>query len=103
MREEKPIRITIVLDSETKFLFQRLGYINNRGRVIAKYGHFTEVVLNLIKTPFKGKDILELEFPRFLMIQNEKKIQKLREDNANLGSEILKVRDRIKNLGGKNE
>ena len=102
MRQDKPVRITITLDNETRFLFIRLGCINKRGKVIAPHGHFTEMLLNLIKTPFRNKDILEVEFPRFLMIQNEEKITKLREENARLGSSIVALKDRINNLGGKN-
>ncbi len=94
MPVKKKLKLNFRPSSKTRFLLTKLGYISKRGSIIGARGKFTDFINNVIVRSFENKAILEIEFPRFQIVNKRNQIDLLQKEILNFSLEIQRINDR---------
>lgn len=93
MPVKKNLKLNFRPNSKARFLLTKLGYISKRGNIIGERGKFTDFINTLVVRTFENKAILEVEFPRFQIVNKRIQIDLLQKEIMNLALEIQKIND----------
>lgn len=90
---KKDVILNFRPSSKTRFILERLGFINKNGRVVAEHGGLSEFINLRINTYFSSStDQIETEWRKHLMQEKYNKIEKLKEEVAELGKQIVDIK-----------